>query len=718
MIHPIPDPSILERDKVWFRKSLNSKSSGIDKRIREISFRTDVETAGRPEGDTPVIAAGFALFGDRPSKDIEPSSSRTRGGPSEADVSKSDLTVQRATKIREYAVKLMHWAEDRFKRATTDREKLIAEVNVWQAKTGGGFDNTSVGEIGRSALNFVKSAQEDIKLDPTFERLFVKYSQKLGQELVGLLGHGSVEPDNYLKVRFEQDTDGMIGNSVFSASNKKLDSEKANRIKISSGVDVSRLVGTKVDDKLREETVDARVVDGISLALKSVLIGPYNLNNVIIYLARIQKHGWKLADSPDDIVVKFGDKYVVPKDGKGRSIYPPGAILGAVSAMIGSAFQNALIDKKWNKMPSLMNDEDAATMCFEHQQLARTHGHQVLSIDWSSYDATIRGAFMATIFEYAVKPTVRENFHPFIDATMYTLCHKTMVFPAGMKEVDFDFSDIKDGTVTDVKGYKLVYVSNGLISGDKWTHVIGSLVGLVLQAVIYEMITGKEYPVWAGKQAGDDTLMVLPDEYVDLSSAETTVKPISDIADSIGMKINAGKQTWWVYAGELAAHFLQRVYHVALDVKGIGSIVRSLASMFTSENDKNLSISEQLVATTSRASNGWNDLYVEDGVEFWLEHDQVHLRLYQEYDEGALDILIDTSGGLDSVTDDASFTGKRFLSQYSKTKDGPMFEINRIAARVSSRMEESGVRLEEVWELLGEKESQNLEEESVSQKVA
>lgn len=351
-----------------------------------------------------------------------------------------------------------------------------------------------------------------------------------------------------------------------------------------------------------------------------------------------------------------------------------------------------------------MNDEDAATVVFEHQQLARSKGYQVISLDWSAYDATIRGAFMATTLEYAVKPTINENYHSFMDATMYTLCHKTIQFPAGLHGIDLDFSDVDSESMSDVKGYKLVYATNGLISGDKWTHIIGSLVGLTLQAVMFEMLTGEEYPEWAGKQAGDDTLMVWPERLVKLDSAEETVKPMAEWAELIGMKINAAKQTWWVYRGELAAHFLQRVYHVALSVKGIGSIVRSLASMFTSEKDKNLKTNEQLIATTSRASNGYNDMYVEEGVAFWLEHDQVHLRLYQTYDEGTLDYLIDVSGGLDSVVDDASFNGKRFLQQYSSTKDGPMFEVNRIAARVSSRMLESTVSIEEARKLVGEKE--------------
>lgn len=351
MIHPVPNRDVLDRDTVWTRRLLNSRATGADSRIREISLSTDVKMAGRPEGDTPVIAAGFSLFGDRPSKSITPKAKNAKGGPSQADVASHQTTVERATKIREYGKLLIDWAQDKFDNAVTDEEKLIAEVNLWQSMTGGGFDNTSVGEIGRSALNFVTSAQKDIKLDPRFEKLYVKYSQKLGAELVRELGHGNIQPDNYYKVRFDQDTDGMLGNSVLSASNKKLDSEKAARIKMISGVDVSSLVDSVVDDKLRGEQVDARVVDAMSMALKGMLISPYNTTNVIVYLARIQKHGWKLVDKPDNITVKVGEKYLVPKDGKGRSIYPPGAMLGAVSAMIGSAFQRAVQEMKWKKMP-------------------------------------------------------------------------------------------------------------------------------------------------------------------------------------------------------------------------------------------------------------------------------------------------------------------------------------------------------------------------------
>jgi hypothetical protein len=377
-------------------------------------------------------------------------------------------------------------------------------------------------------------------------------------------------------------------------------------------------------------------------------------------------------------------KYLEAKPGKGRSIYPPEAIIEAVSGMAGQAFQQAVQEIKWGKMPSLMKPSDARRTVSLHQKKARREGYQVLPLDWSKYDATLKGWMMATALEYIVRPLFMDQYKAFIDVAIFEVCHKIMVVPDFSGLDDEDFSDKPTDSV---KGLKLYPLVNGLISGIKWTHILGSLVNRALQGVIAYYL-GYEYPIWAGVAAGDDTLLVVPNELVDLTSAEKTYAMIEQIAeDKFGMEINAGKQIWFVVEDEVVAHFLQLIYHDGLGIEGVGSIIRALAAMFTSERDKNLEISEQLMAEISRASNGYDNPFIEDGVEFWLEKEQVLLYLYQNFGEEAVVLLAEASGGLEKVLQSASYSGKEAISQYMEEKSGPMYEVNSIAARVSSRLD-------------------------------
>ena len=100
--------------------------------------------------------------------------------------------------------------------AETPRDKLIADVEVWQAGTGGGFDNNKLGDIARSVANFVNESQGDMYDDETGQ-VYVNECMKIGKELAAKIGYGTLEPVNYLRVRYEQDTDGQIAWPVFAA---------------------------------------------------------------------------------------------------------------------------------------------------------------------------------------------------------------------------------------------------------------------------------------------------------------------------------------------------------------------------------------------------------------------------------------------------------------------------------------------------------------------
>lgn len=702
MIHPISNPVMLDRSAEFLRKMMNSKATDIYSRIQEIQNNVDRKFASRPEGDSPVIGTGYKKFGDRPSKRmLKKAKEAGTKPPSEAEIRDHPDTRDRAKQIRLYAKEVYEFAVSLKDTAITERENLLADVEVWQAKTGGGFDNTKLGDVTRNAVDFVNRAHNSPDLvNSELGMLFTEEAINVGQELASIIGYGKIRPDSFTRVRFEQDTDGLIGASILKQGKKKHDSESSARIKFELGVDTSELVGKTVYDKFTSEYVEARVIDAIATALDSTTVSAETLVNMIIILARIQKHGWKEADEPDWLPIKIGDKYLVPKDGKSRSIKPTGGGAGAISAMMGQSFQRAIQEHGWKRMPSLMKPEDAKRVCFEHQRIARSNGYQVLPLDWSAYDATLPGAFIATAFEYTVKPSVDPAYHAFVDVSSWANCHKTVMLNTNiLEELDLKV----EAPHVDVKGVTLAYIINALDSGDKWTHSMGSLVNYIFQRVIARLL-GYEYPEWAGLAAGDDTSFVLPESLVDLTSAENTYKPIEQIAALAKMEINAMKQIWIVYMGEVTNHFLQLVYHYALNIQGVGSMTRPLAAMYTTEKDKDLIPPDQMMAEVSRASNGYNnEVSVEKGCEFWLNDEQVLLSLYQEHGEATFQFLIDAAGGLDKVLQSASFTGKANIKQYIESKEGPIYEINAIAARVSSRMSPAEVPLADAIALMTEK---------------
>jgi hypothetical protein len=630
----IPRVDLLRKDVAQKRVERQlSADTGLYRRMTEMYYRTDVEFTDNPLGNTPVIGAGIKLFGPRPMTGLK-FRGRIENLAAPDDAMRKRLE-KRERKIEQYRDDLLA-----LHKSLEPADKESMEYAMWliegdQALTGGGFDNNAAGEVHKSALKFISKAESPIDYaDTEASALVVQSALQVRDHLIaGGMKLGSLSPDGATKVRYDQDTDGMIGFPVYASANTPLTKEIATRLLIERGIDTRSFVGTKVVDKHSGLTYEYRVIDAIAYVLDHSVFSTGDLQSIVTLLARIQKHGWK-----------YEDGKLTSKPGKTRSVYPNSAIEGMIEAMIASPFLREVQRLKIDFLPSLQDKPTRVKMISDLLGRIVPKGYDLLPADSSQYDATVKGAIFATTLYYAVRPFYRAEYHEWFDRAIQILTFKHIIFDEFMAKIwTEEFAEAeKVAPHTPVKKpFILFSTTNGLISGAKFTHVGGSLYGEVVIHLCIPRLLGYE-PVIA-PQAGDDTLMAFPISMIK-ETAEDTYASIEEAAARFGLEINKTKQMWHVVMGELIKVFLQENYHVATGIYGLGTIFRPLSAMFMSEREKGLDISEQMMAEIARANQGHDSPFAAPGVRFWLEREQVLATIFKDYGVSGFEVLVKAIG--------------------------------------------------------------------------
>jgi len=669
----IPDRDKLQMDVVEekIRKQLNAKT-GLYRRLAEIHERTDVQFTDNPLGNTPVLGVGFKKFGKRPLN--------RKRGDSEPKGRGQDLTKQlekRERKIESVQEELMVLHKGLEPTLESDREKLLWLVEGDQVMTGGGFDNNKIGDIHKSGMDFVINSSASIEYENSvLSEIIVQSCAEVKAALVTQgLREGSLQPQGASVVRANQDTDGMFGWPIYAKGNDALTKGLATRLLIESGVDTRSYVGERVTDSTTKVTHDYRVIDAGGFILDNKVFSANDMVSLVTLLARIQKHGWKMENGK-----------LTPKDGKARSIYPNAFLPSLIEAMIMAPFNDKLKELKVSFMPSLQDKPTRVSMIETMVKDALQKGYDYLAADWSKYDATVKGAILATIIQMVVKPFFHADYYAWVDAATFILTYKYIIMDKDLCNVNPDsFAEAKSVSSTiEVKNYIVFGLVDGLISAAKFTHVGGSLYG---EVVIHHGVA--KLLGWVpiiGPQAGDDTLMGVPIDRIDVSSVEKTYGPIIDAADKFGVKANVSKQIWHQMDGEIVKVFLQDSYHDATDIWGVGSIFRPASAIWTSERNKGLSIAEQLMAEIARMNGGADSPFASTVVEWWLSNERYLGWLFKTEGVSGFQVIIDTIGkSLTEIAESIDVGSFSFGISRSNLEAGTLPILN-VMADVSSQM--------------------------------
>jgi hypothetical protein len=645
----IPARENLRMEKVQSEIVRQLKSdTGLYKRLTEIYYRTDVEFTDNPTGNTPTLGAGFKRYGTRP-LDVKfgerVSNLKTRSG-----------RVSKALEKRENKIVADQLGYMELIKSLEPADKNSSEYVQWcmemdQVMTGGGFDNNAIGDVQKSALNFVIKGWGHPEITDRFSKMLVDGSLWLRDKLESAgLRKGSLSPVGCHEVRMEQDNDGLIGWPVYQKGWADLNKDTAVRLLLSSGVDTRKLVGTSVVDPRTNSMRKASNIDAIAYVLDNTVISdPSVMPSIVTLLARIQKHGWKEENGT-----------VVPKKSKTRSVYPNAALAGMIEAMVGTPLIKELQRLKVSFMPSLLDKPNRVEILKNLITKGHAEDYEFLSLDESQYDATVIGAGLATMMYYAIRPFFKADYYDWVDFAIYCLCYKYLIMDTSLCSISSEeFGKAKEvAPFVEVEPFTIFGMTDGLISGAKLTHVGGSFYGGVVIHYCIPVILGFK-PI-LGVQAGDDCVFGYPKSRVDYSSMENTYKPVEDAAKIVGIEINSLKQVWIVNQGELVNIFLQDVYHEASNTWGTGSIFRPLTAVFFSERNKGLSIAEQFMAEIARMNQGSDCAFASAGVRSWLEKEEFLGALFKEQDVNAFQTIVSSIGDeVDSIAeriDVGSFT--------------------------------------------------------------
>lgn len=630
----IPTPSNLRMEECRERLSEQLEAdTGLYRRLTELYYKTDVEFTDNPYGNSPVISFGIKDFGKRP---LNRKSFRDKMAVlSGVDDETAKRLEKRERRIEQYQSDVLA-VHKSLEPSNDPKLNLIWQVEKDQALTGGGFDGNSIGEVQKSALKFVAKSCDPIDYpDSVLSEIVVEGSLRLRDYLKQHgLKEGSLRPVGASVVRYLQDTDGMIGYPVYGKANAPLDRDVATRLLIESGVDTRRFVDLLTTDRNSGVGYKFRNIDALAYILDHKIVSPTDTFSNVTLLARIQKHGWKIDESGK----------IVPKPGKTRSVYPNAALPGIIEAMTAQPFLTALQTNKVPIMPSLQDKPTRVRMITDLIKEWFAKEYDFLAADWSQYDATVKGAILATVMYYAVRPFYSASYWSWIDYSIWCLTYKYIMCDTALCQINAkEFDEAKKvAPFFSVKSFTVFGLVDGLISGAKFTHVGGSLYGEVVIHHAIPRLLG--YQGIFGPQAGDDTLLGIPKSRIVASSVEETYQPIADAGKMLGLDINPSKQIWHQYEGEVVKVFLQELYQVNLDIYGVGSTFRPLSALPFSERDKGLSVAEQEAACIARMNQGADNPLCEGTVKFWFEKDSFLGVLFKEFGTSAFDVIIQATG--------------------------------------------------------------------------
>lgn len=697
----VPRQEYLQMEKAQARLSrlLNSETD-TEFKMEERYYLTDVETTNNPLGNTNAIGAGVKLFGPQPLQGQKFSRRLDIATKHDGKVTKE--LAAREAKIEKFAYETLDKLAEVKPADEGSVEYMLHEVEHDQALTGGGFDNNKIGDVTKTAMKgMVKSYSIPDIANSETSKLFVESCLEFRDYLIQHgMKPGTLKPDGLSKVRFEQDNDGMFGFPVLRKGNAPLDRDVATRLLIDSGVDTRRFVGTLVTDRNSGNGYKYRIQDALAYVLDNGTFSITDLTSLVIFLARIQKHGWKMEDGK-----------LHAKDGKARAVFPNSAIQACIEGMPINAYNRALQELKIPCFPSIQTKETRVDMIKTWMSKLSPDGYGFLAADWSQYDATIPGWGLATVIQLCVKPFFASKYYDWLDAVTYILTYKYFIVDEALASMNpSEYEECLKIVPNAKEGRWIIFgLKDYLISGAKFTHIGGSEYGICSIHLTLPKLLG--YRGVPGPQAGDDTLLAYPTSMIHLDSKEATYEPLAVAAKSLGLDINPSKQIFYQYGGELTGVFLQDSYNATGNVWGIGSAYRPLAAVFFSERNRGLTIAEQMMAEISRMNQGADNPFVDSAVEFWLERERYLGALVKERGaEEAFQFLIETTG-LDAASlaqriEVGSFTYGVGVDQL---RSGQL-PILAVMDRVVSNMSFSSGEISEAIKALGAGEKDSMDD--------
>lgn len=625
----------MEAAKQRFERLVNSETDTLFK-LNERYYLTDVGTTQNPYGNSNVIGFGVRRFGPQPLSAIKFSGKMALAANDSAAVGLKSKLERREKRIETYALDVLAAHKECAPNDDDPKLKVLHEIEHDQALTGGGFDGNSIGDVTNTALKgMLKCTALPQIADTSVSEMFVKSCIEFRDYLESHgLKRGSLQPDGLSKVRFEQDNDGMFGFPVMKKGGAPLTSDIATRLLIESGVDTRMFVDTEVRDDMTGTVTPYRIQDALAYVLDHGTFSARDLTSLVIFLARIQKHGWKMEDGK-----------LIAKPGKARAVFPNSAREACIEGMLINPYNRALQELKMPCFTSLQDKPTRVNIIKDWMKANSANGYGFLAADWSQYDATVPGWGLATILQVCVKPFFKSQYYNWVDAVTLILTYKYFIVDEDLARINADNYNECLSKVSNVQvnRYRLFGLKDYLISGAKFTHVGGSEYGVCSIHLTIPKLLGFKGIV--GEQAGDDTLMGVPLSSIHLDSKEATYQPIADAAKKLGLDINPSKQIFYSANGELVGIFLQDSYCEKADIWGVGTAFRPLAAVCFSERNKGLSIAEQLIAEVSRMNQGADNPFCDAAVKFWLSQEQFLGVLVKERGaEEAFQLLIESVG--------------------------------------------------------------------------
>lgn len=643
-LHPRKDALRTKDVAAKIGEMLNNDET-LEYSIIKREFGTDVEFPTRPLGSTPVIANGVPNFGPSPLRKM-PFEGKLGVGQEGAREQKDFL--KRCAKREKKIVAYVKDAIDTAKSlpAETPAEVTLRGIEVDQAYTGGGYDNTKTWGVSKSLFHQLSGAVQEIsdgseQLSRLLMEEVMKFRENFFRQIKVPLG--SLRITGFDLVRLMQDSDGMIGWPIFAKSSKTLTHELARRISMWSGVDCRWMVNSTVKGESLEGQVDrpAQVVDAMCYCLDNITASPDDVTfaSIIWTLARIQRHGYKETESGE----------LEAKDGKSRSVSPNGAFAGGPEAMTFDGLLKAMKDAEIPWMPSLQDRETADRLIWDwYEKVLVPNEMRALPLDWSKWDHHIYGWILATILYYVVRPLYHFDDQAWVDFAIVSLVFKYFfVANEATAALPEEWAEVESHPLLEIvpmpgTEFTLVGTYDYLGSGAKLTHVGGSMYGELLIHHCMPRLLG--YQGYDGPQAGDDTAVAVPIKMIDLTSADATFKPIVEAAAIFGLEMNASKQIWAIGEGEVTNIFLQYAYNYNAGIKGVGTGSRYYVAAPFAEREKALTISEQYMAVISKFSNGVNNPWIRIWLQKWFERDKYALALFHYKGAEGFDILVDSMG--------------------------------------------------------------------------
>ena len=610
-----------------FAYGLSSHGGGLYGRVKATDERVS-KNARRPEGSSPVRGSGLRQFG-----------APVGLGTGDGELSREEQAklIKRRDAIRKSQADNLAAMKEHMYATSDPKLTCVADCEMHQLKTGGGYDNTTATDYYTTIGNFVRRAETLPQPDEDMRRVVVKACEEFRDHLVQCgFRYGSLKPTPFVKVRDDQSKlskDGTMGWPVLKKSMQPFTENESRAIKSQYDIDLSYLVGSEVNDGYGY-VGKARCCDAVAELISQYEYTPAKLIPLYVLFQRIQRHGWK-----DETCTE-------PKNGKARAIYVPDVVWGGgVGAMVGDAWQRELEAHHVPDFPSLMNPDDQKATVSKLVELAATNDLVVLSADESGYDQSLLSSVMATIMEICVKPFFEESYHAAVDVATMSLVYKVLV----VDEAEFSRVELGEGHEALEKaksrdGHLLIPVTNGgLVSGHKFTMAMGSMYGVVVLQRGMHIALGFDIPEDQprGVMAGDDNCVVYPRNSLDMSSEATAYAVLSEYYAKWGIEVNPNKQLWIVYDDEPVTQFLQKIYHSKLGIHGFGSAARCLQQVAFSEySPTKLNVAEQALAQISVFENGADNPFIDEAIRIWLRTDPRLLNLFQTYGLAAWEVLI------------------------------------------------------------------------------